>query len=162
MYSSDPGRGDHVKQIGKFKPVVALAVNLALLGPPQLRYSQEPSSEISTSTHVNMLTRSAFNLPRHAVPSIRRAVSLQVPASPRARCRALTVSAARAQSILHGSREAKEAGEREIQQHSRLIGRGKYLHGIESASFQYEVAQLGTLNRFFDSPSSQAGQCQGI
>ena len=85
-----------------------------------------------------MLTRLAFNLPRNALPSVRRAVSFQVPASPRATCRALTVSAARAQSILHGSREAKEAGEHEMQQHSRLIGRGKYLHGIESTSFVHQ------------------------
>lgn len=97
-----------------------------------------------------MLTRLAFNLPRNAVPSVRRAVSFQVPASPRAPCSALTVSAVRAQSILHGSREAKEAGEHEMQQHSRLIGRGKYLHGIESASFVHKVVQqLGSLIRVF-------------
>lgn len=34
-------------------------------------------------------------------------------------------------SILHGSPEAKEAGDVEIQQHSRLIARGKYVHGFE-------------------------------
>ncbi|KAI0257062.1 NIPSNAP-domain-containing protein [Lactifluus subvellereus] len=58
-----------------------------------------------------MLTRLALKFPRHMVPGARRAVSLQ--------------------SILHGSREAKEASEHEIYQHSRLIARGKYLHGIE-------------------------------
>lgn len=84
-----------------------------------------------------MFTRLALKLSRHSVPAARRAVSLQVPASPHTRCRPLTVSVARAQSILHGSREAKEAGEHEVQQHSRLVGRGKYLHGIESASFSY-------------------------
>ena len=78
------------------------------------------------------------NLPRHAVPSARRAISVQVPASPRARSRALTVSAIRAQSILHGSKEAKEAGDHEIQQHSRIVARGKYLHGIESTSHACE------------------------
>ncbi|EGO04629.1 hypothetical protein SERLA73DRAFT_173886 [Serpula lacrymans var. lacrymans S7.3] len=35
------------------------------------------------------------------------------------------------QSILHGSPEAKEAGEVDIQQHSRLVARGKYVHGFE-------------------------------
>jgi len=34
-------------------------------------------------------------------------------------------------SILHGSPEAKEAGDLEVQQHSRLVARGKYLHGFE-------------------------------
>jgi len=34
-------------------------------------------------------------------------------------------------SILHGSPEAKEVGELEVQQHSRLVARGKYLHGFE-------------------------------
>ncbi|KAH9995959.1 NIPSNAP-domain-containing protein [Russula vinacea] len=47
------------------------------------------------------------------------------------RSRALTVSAVRTQSILHGSQEAKEVGDHEIQQHSRLVARGKYLHGME-------------------------------
>jgi hypothetical protein len=80
-----------------------------------------------------MLSRLASNFPRHVVPVSRRAISVQVAASPpRARARALTVSAIRAQSILHGSREAKEAGESEMQHHS--IARGKYVHGIESAS----------------------------
>ena len=37
------------------------------------------------------------------------------------------------QSLLHGSPEAKKAGEIETQQHSRLIGRGKYIHAFESA-----------------------------
>lgn len=36
------------------------------------------------------------------------------------------------QSILHGSPEAKEAGDLEVQQHSKLVARGKYLHGFES------------------------------
>ncbi|THV07452.1 NIPSNAP-domain-containing protein [Dendrothele bispora CBS 962.96] len=35
------------------------------------------------------------------------------------------------QSLLHGSPEAKKAGEIEVQQHSRLVGRGKYVHGFE-------------------------------
>jgi hypothetical protein len=35
------------------------------------------------------------------------------------------------QSLLHGSPEAKKAGELEVQQHSRLVARGKYLHGFE-------------------------------
>jgi hypothetical protein len=81
-----------------------------------------------------MLAHLVSNFPRRAVPNARRAISVQVPASPRARSRALTVSAIRAQSILHGSKEAKEAGDHETQQHSRLVARGKYLHGIESTS----------------------------
>jgi len=36
------------------------------------------------------------------------------------------------QTLLHGSPEAKAAGELEIQQHSRLVGRGKYVHGFET------------------------------
>lgn len=35
------------------------------------------------------------------------------------------------QSLLHGSPEAKSAGDAEVQQHSRLVARGKYLHGFE-------------------------------
>jgi hypothetical protein len=34
------------------------------------------------------------------------------------------------QSLLHGSPEAKQAGDLEVQQHSRLVGRGKYVHGF--------------------------------
>ncbi|KAF8641007.1 hypothetical protein AX17_000652 [Amanita inopinata Kibby_2008] len=34
-------------------------------------------------------------------------------------------------SFLHGSPEAKKAGELEVLQHSRLVGRGKYVHGFE-------------------------------
>jgi len=35
------------------------------------------------------------------------------------------------QSLLHGSPEAKKAGDLEILQHSRIVARGKYLHGFE-------------------------------
>ncbi|EIM92323.1 NIPSNAP-domain-containing protein [Stereum hirsutum FP-91666 SS1] len=35
------------------------------------------------------------------------------------------------QSLLHGSPEAKQEGELEIKQHSRRVGRGKYIHGFE-------------------------------
>jgi hypothetical protein len=85
-----------------------------------------------------MLAHLVSNFPRRAVPSAKRAISVQVPTSPRARSRALTVSAVRTQSILHGSQEAKEVGDHEIQQHSRLVARGKYLHGMESTSRPYE------------------------
>ncbi|KAI6012399.1 NIPSNAP-domain-containing protein [Pisolithus orientalis] len=34
-------------------------------------------------------------------------------------------------SLLHGSPEAKKAGDIEILQHSRLVARGKYVHGFE-------------------------------
>ncbi len=81
-----------------------------------------------------MLAHLVSNFPRRTILSARRAISVQVPTSPRARSRALTVSVVRAQSILHGSKDAKEAGDHEIQQHSRLVARGKYLHGIESTS----------------------------
>lgn len=36
------------------------------------------------------------------------------------------------QSLLHGSPEAKQAGDADILQHSRLVGRGKYIHGFDS------------------------------
>ncbi|KAG8701288.1 hypothetical protein FRC08_004182 [Ceratobasidium sp. 394] len=35
-------------------------------------------------------------------------------------------------SVLYGSEQAKKEGELEIQQYSRLIGRGKYVHGFET------------------------------
>ncbi|KAH9964258.1 NIPSNAP-domain-containing protein [Russula dissimulans] len=57
-----------------------------------------------------MLARLASNVPRRVVP----------------------ISAVHAQSLLHGSKEAKKAGDLEVQHHSRLIARGKYLHGIET------------------------------
>lgn len=88
-----------------------------------------------------MLAHLASSFPRRAVPSVPRAISVQVPTSPRARSRALTVSAVR-QSILHGSKEAKEDGDHEIQQHSRLVARGKYIHGIESTSHVYEKRSI--------------------
>ena len=88
-----------------------------------------------------MLARLASNVPHRVVPNARRAISVQVPTSPRARSRALTLSAVRAQSLLHGSKEAKEAGDLELQHHSRLVARGKYLHGIESASHPSEKSK---------------------
>ncbi|KAG8936351.1 hypothetical protein FRC02_002944 [Tulasnella sp. 418] len=36
------------------------------------------------------------------------------------------------QTILHGSPQAKAEGEIEIQQHSKLVGRGKYIHAFET------------------------------
>jgi len=35
------------------------------------------------------------------------------------------------QTLLHGSPEARKAGDIEIQQHSRIVARGKYVHGFE-------------------------------
>ncbi|KAF5385325.1 hypothetical protein D9615_001196 [Tricholomella constricta] len=35
-------------------------------------------------------------------------------------------------SLLHGSPEAKKDGELDILQHSRIVGRGKYIHGFET------------------------------
>lgn len=43
------------------------------------------------------------------------------------------------QSILHGSPEAKEEGDVQIQQHSKLVARGKYVHGFESESVRYST-----------------------
>jgi hypothetical protein len=106
---------------------------------PALRHTLTPFFDSFVQTQVSMLSRLAYNLPSRAIPIARRAISVQVAASSRARSRALTVSAVRAQSILHGSKEAKEAGDHEIQQHSRLVARGKYLHGIESASCAHEM-----------------------
>ena len=37
------------------------------------------------------------------------------------------------QSILHGSPQAKEEGLVEVQQHSKLVARGKYVHAFEGA-----------------------------
>lgn len=37
----------------------------------------------------------------------------------------------RIQSILHGSLEAKQEGDVQVQQHSKVIARGKYVHGFE-------------------------------
>jgi len=50
------------------------------------------------------------------------------------------------QSILHGSPEAKKVGDAEIQQHSKRVARGKYLHAFEvhrikpDAGEQYKTA----------------------
>jgi len=57
--------------------------------------------------------------------SVANGVSLQYRAAPNI-ARSISV-----QSILPGSPEAKEAGDIEVQQHSRLVARGKYLHGFE-------------------------------
>ena len=52
------------------------------------------------------------------------------------RSAALTVSVMQTRgllnSVLYGSEQAKKEGELEIQQYSRLIGRGKYIHGFET------------------------------
>lgn len=50
------------------------------------------------------------------------------------------------QSLLHGSPDARKAGDIEILQHSRLVARGKYVHGFEvhhvkpSAIDEYKAA----------------------
>ncbi|KII93671.1 hypothetical protein PLICRDRAFT_152597 [Plicaturopsis crispa FD-325 SS-3] len=44
-------------------------------------------------------------------------------------------------SLLHGSPEAKQAGDLELQQHSRLVARGKYVHGIEVHHVKPEAAE---------------------
>lgn len=69
-----------------------------------------------------------LNLAKRAAPTLRGAkvTNIMAPGS---------VNATRGilQSILHGSKEAKEVGDLEVQQHSKLVARGKYLHGFESA-----------------------------
>ncbi|KDQ18252.1 hypothetical protein BOTBODRAFT_171909 [Botryobasidium botryosum FD-172 SS1] len=47
------------------------------------------------------------------------------------------------QSILHGSPEAKKEGDIEIQQHSKLIGRGKYVH-----SFHFHHVKPDSLEQY--------------
>ncbi|KAF8324050.1 NIPSNAP-domain-containing protein [Clavulina sp. PMI_390] len=66
---------------------------------------------------------SALFLARRATPSLSRAVTA-VPAGARGIQGTI-------KSILHGSEEAKREGELEIQQHSKLVGRGKYIHAFE-------------------------------
>ncbi|RPD65095.1 NIPSNAP-domain-containing protein [Lentinus tigrinus ALCF2SS1-7] len=51
--------------------------------------------------------------------------------TPRAVVQAQVKRAISVQSILHGSPEAKQEGDVSIQQHSRVVARGKYVHGIE-------------------------------
>lgn len=41
------------------------------------------------------------------------------------------------QTLLHGSPEAKKAGEAEILQHSRKVARGKYVHAFEGKFHNY-------------------------
>ncbi|KAK0455880.1 NIPSNAP-domain-containing protein [Armillaria borealis] len=55
----------------------------------------------------------------------------RTPASRAASSLAATRRSISVQSLLHGSPEAKKAGEVDILQHSRLVGRGKYVHGFE-------------------------------
>lgn len=45
------------------------------------------------------------------------------------------------QTLLHGSPDARKAGEIEVQQHSRLVARGKYVHGFEGKNFWCTLKQ---------------------
>ncbi|KAF8971738.1 NIPSNAP-domain-containing protein [Flammula alnicola] len=63
--------------------------------------------------------------------SARRGISVQASSRRRQWNQALDVYGSRWQSLLHGSPEAKQAGDLDIQQHSRLVGRGKYIHDFE-------------------------------
>ncbi|KAF7966217.1 hypothetical protein HWV62_39479 [Athelia sp. TMB] len=71
--------------------------------------------------HIRFLHTMILNVAkRAAVPALRAAnINAQV-------VRNISV-----QNILHGSPEAREAGDLESQQHSKLVARGKYLHGFE-------------------------------
>ena len=53
------------------------------------------------------------------------------------------------QSLLHGSPDAKKAGDIEIQQHSKLVGRGKYIHEFESMLGPLEIydQRVDTIHR---------------
>lgn len=60
---------------------------------------------------------------------------------------------------MHGSPEAKEAGDLEVQQHSKLVARGKYLHGFEihkvkpDAGEAYKKAAEGYYAAIKDDPA---------
>ncbi|KAH8099830.1 NIPSNAP-domain-containing protein [Cristinia sonorae] len=62
------------------------------------------------------------------------------------------------QSILHGSPEAKAEGDVQIQQHSKLVARGKYVHGFEvhrvkpEAVEEYKKAAEGYYATIKDDP----------
>ena len=45
---------------------------------------------------------------------------------------------------MHGSPEAKEAGDVEVQQHHKLVARNKYLHGFEGA-WSFRESKPGAL-----------------
>lgn len=51
----------------------------------------------------------------------------------------------RVQAILHGSPDAQREGDVETQQHSKLVARGKYVHGFESMSTR-RLRQVHVLN----------------
>jgi len=61
------------------------------------------------------------------IPLLRPAIALQ--AIPRA---SIVQTRGILNSVLYGSEQAKKEGELEVQQYSRLIGRGKYIHGFET------------------------------
>ncbi|KAG8836398.1 hypothetical protein FRC17_003308 [Serendipita sp. 399] len=62
------------------------------------------------------------------------------------------------QAILHGSQTAKEEGQQDIQQHSRLVARGKYIHAFEghrvkpSHTEEYKAAAEKYYNGLIDDP----------
>ncbi|THH31960.1 hypothetical protein EUX98_g2214 [Antrodiella citrinella] len=68
------------------------------------------------------------------------------------------LSSALPQTILHGSPEAKAEGDVSIQQHSRLVARGKYVHGFEvhrvkpDAVEEYKKAAEGYYATIKDDP----------
>ncbi|EMD32643.1 hypothetical protein CERSUDRAFT_58176 [Gelatoporia subvermispora B] len=45
------------------------------------------------------------------------------------------------QSLLHGSPEAKAEGDVQVQQHSRIVARGKYIHGFEIHRVQPDAVE---------------------
>ena len=53
------------------------------------------------------------------------------------------------QSLLHGSPDAKRAGDIDVQQHSKLVGRGKYIHEFESmfGLLQIHYLYIDTIHR---------------
>lgn len=74
-------------------------------------------------------------LATRCVPATRRSISVQVKSSDSGGPMTLTDNfdmIIQFQSLLHGSPQAKQEGDVQIQQHSRLVARGKYVHGFES------------------------------
>ena len=74
--------------------------------------------------------QAARQTPRAAVQAqARRAISVQVRLLSESLVKKVTWST---QSLLHGSPEAQHEGDIQLQQHSKLVARGKYVHGLES------------------------------
>lgn len=74
----------------------------------------------------HLAAKSAFK-PDVVFRGAQRSISVQVAHMYSRRCYTEDIR----QTLLHGSPDARKAGEIEVQQHSRLVARGKYVHGFE-------------------------------